>query len=139
MLLNNDGVMEKWLKMEFQNINKNIVKTQVTIAELLKMEVPKTNTRSGEDYLFDIEALSDFSSMVPILYHRRLRLPIYFYKDLRVKDSCFLTDEVAGLALQKTKDLDAVYTFKDGKLWLSRPLAWEISRKYPTLFQFVVY
>jgi len=139
MLLNNEGAMEKWLKVEFHNINKNIVKKQVTVAELLNMDKPKTETRSGEVYLFDFEALSDFSSMVPILYHRRLRLPIYFYKDLRVKDSCFLTDEVAGLALQKTKDLDSVYKFNEGKLWLSRPLAWEISRKYPTLFQFVVY
>lgn len=139
MILDNERALKKWLKFEFQNLNKNIVTRQVSIAELLKMEDPKTATRGGEEYHFDAKALQKFSSKIPKLYHSDLRLPIYFYKDLRVKDSCFLTDHIAVKVLHHTQDLDPMYDFTDDKLWLSRPIAHDIANKYPTLFQFVVY
>jgi uncharacterized protein (UPF0216 family) len=139
MVFNSESAMERWLKIEFHSLNRNLVKQQIPIDKLLKMEIPKTVTRGGEDYMFDSQTLRMFSNSIPQIYHRRLQLPIYFYRDLRVKDSCFLSDEVAVKALKHTKDLEFGYNFSDGKLWLSRPIAFDISRKYPTLFQFVIY
>jgi len=139
MILDSERALEKWLRYEFHNLNKNIVTRQVSIAELLKMEEPITSTRAGEEYRFDAGALQKFSSAIPKLYHSDLRLPIYFYQDLRVKDSCFLTDRTAVKVLHYTRDLDPMYDFTDDKLWLSRPIAHDIANKYTTLFQFVVY
>jgi uncharacterized protein (UPF0216 family) len=139
MILDNERVLERWLKIEFHNLNKNIVTRQVPIAELLKMEIPKTPTRTGEDYRFDTTSLQKLGSAIPKLIHSDLKLPIYFYKDLRVKDSCFITDQTAVKALRHTNDLDPKYGFRDDKLWLSRPIAHDIANKYPTLFQFVIY
>lgn len=131
--------MEKWLKFEFQNLNKNLVKKQILLADLLRMDVPKTVTRDGEKYFFDITSLERFSKAIPAIYQRKLLLPILFYKDLRVKDSCFLSDDIAIKALQKTNDLDPLYQTSENKFWMSRPIAHDIARKYPTLFQFVIY
>ena len=139
MVLKTDGALEKWLAMEFQNINRNTVKAQASIAALIKMEVPRLITKSGEEYQFDAPTLDNFARSVPKLYHNRLKLPIYFYKDMRVKDSCFIVDELAGKVLQDTKDLDGFYEFKGGKLWMSRPIAHDIAKKYPTIFQFIVF
>jgi uncharacterized protein (UPF0216 family) len=139
MVLESESAMERWLKFEFHNLNKNIVKNQVRLSDLIKMEKPKTETRDGNEYLFDNLALKKFSEDIPLIYHNQLRLPIFFYKDLRVKDSCFLIDEIAVSVLKHTNDLEFCYKFTDGKLWLSRPIAFDITRKYPTLFQFVIY
>jgi uncharacterized protein (UPF0216 family) len=139
MVLKTDSALEKWLAMEFQNINRNTVKTQASMATLIKMETPTLTTKSGEEYIFDNPTLDNFAKAVPKLYHNRLKLPIYVYKDLRVKDSCFIIDDVAAKVLHLTKDLDSLYEFKDGKLWMSRPIVHDIAKKYPTLFQFIVY
>ena len=92
MLFNNERALEKWLKFEYQNLNKNLVTHQVAVSELLEMDEPKTVTRAGEEYRFDIEYLNKFVEAIPRYYHRRLRLPITLYRDLRVRDSCFITD-----------------------------------------------
>ena len=42
MLLKNERAMEKWLKFEFLDLNKNLVNRQIPIADLLKMETPMT-------------------------------------------------------------------------------------------------
>lgn len=139
MLLDNERALKKWLKFEYQNMNMNLVTQQVAIADLLKMDTPKALTRTGEEYQFDAPTLKKFSKAVPRVYHWQLKLPIYFYRDLRVRDSCFITDEIAVKVLQHTNDLDAMYSFQNDRLWLSRPLAYDIVKKYPTIFQFIVY
>jgi uncharacterized protein (UPF0216 family) len=139
MVLKSDGALEKWLAMEFQNINRNTVKTQASIGTLIKMDNPKLVTKSGDEYKFDTATLENFAKAVPRLYYNRLKLPIYFYKDMRVKDSCFIVDDIAVKVLHHTKDLDSLYEFKDGRLWMSRPIAQDIAKKYPTIFQFIVF
>jgi len=139
MLLNNERALKKWLKFEYQNMNKNLVTQQIAIADLLKMDTPKALTRTGEEYRFDAPTLKRFGKTVPQIYHQQLKLPIYFYRDLRVRDSCFITDEIAVKVLKHTNDLDNMYSFQDDRLWLSRPLAHDIVKKYPTMFQFIVY
>ena len=139
MILKNDGALERWLKLEYHNLNKNVVNRQVSLAELLKMSKPETTTRGGEAYKFDPDALKKLGAVLPQVNHKKLSLPILFYRDLRVKDSCFIADRIAFAALQCTGDLDTMYEFRNDKVWLSRPLALEIANRYPTLFQFIVY
>ena len=139
MVLDRESAMERWLKFEFQNINKNIVKRQVSLAELLKMVTPKTETKDGVEYIFDPDSLNKFSLGIPQFYHGQLMLPIYFYSDLSVKGSCFISDEVAVKALHYTKDLEPGYQIQDGRLWLAKPIAFDLAKKYPTLFQFVLF
>jgi uncharacterized protein (UPF0216 family) len=139
MLLKNDRALMRWLKFEASNINSNLVSRQVAISDLLKMDKPKTLTKTGEEYLFDIEVLQNFNNTISILNQRRLKLPVFIYKDLRVRDSCFISDKTAFSALLETKDLDPMYKFEDDKVWFSRVIGHDIARKYPTLFQFVVF
>jgi uncharacterized protein (UPF0216 family) len=139
MLFNNESAMERWLKFEYGNINKNLVTNQKILAELLKMDDPVALTKDDETYQFDSDALMNFSREVPKIYHKRLKLPIIFYKDMRVKDSCFMVDELAVKVLKHTNNLDSMYRFQDGRLWVSKPIAHDIAKEYPTLIQFIVY
>ena len=139
MLLGNERAFEKWLKSEYHNLNKDLVTKKASLADLLKMDEPHTLTRAGNEYQFDIDALKKLGAAIPKLYHRRLELPISFYRDTRVSDSCIIAEKIVAAALQASNDLDPLYNFSKDKLWLSRPLATEIYNKYPTLFQFVVY
>jgi uncharacterized protein (UPF0216 family) len=139
MLLKNDRALKRWLKFEASNINSNLVSHQVIITDLLKMEKPMTMTKNGEEYYFNIEALGKFRNTISNLHQRRLKLPVFIYKDLRVRDSCFISDKTAFSALLETKDLDPMYKFENDKVWFSRVIGHDIARKYPTLFQFVVF
>ena len=69
MILDSERALERWLKFEFHNLNKNIVTQQVPIAKLLKMEIPKTSTGTGEDYQFDTASLQKLSSNIPKIFH----------------------------------------------------------------------
>ncbi len=139
MLLENERALHKWISRECKNLNKNLVTEQLTLSKLLKMKEPKTLTKTGDEYLFDLSTLQKLSQATPVMFHNRLKLPIYFYNDLRVKDSCFLVDEVAAKVLKSTNDLDSMYDFLNDKLWVSKPIANDIAIKYPTLIQFVIY
>ena len=139
MVLKTDRALERWLKFEAREINSNLVTRQINFSDLLKMEKPRTITKTGDDYYFNIEALQKLKNTISILHQRRLKLPVFIYKDLRVRDSCFISDKTAFFALQETKDLDPMYKFEDDKVWFSRVIGHDIARKYPTLFQFVVY
>lgn len=139
MLLDHERSLEKWLKFEYHALNKNLVTQKVVFSELLKIDSPKAYTKAGDEYKFNLDSLNKFSKAVPLQYHRKLRLPIYFYRDLRVKDSCFLSDDLIVKVLKHTKDLDSMYKLQDDNIWLSLPLAHEIANNYPTLFQFVVF
>jgi len=139
MPLKDTGTMEKWISLEFRRINQSLVRYQRVLFELLEMDVPALETKEGKEYLFDKKTLTDFARAVPVNYHKKLKLPIFFFKDTKVIDSCYLIDEMAVEVLKVTGDLNQMYRFRDKKLWLGRPLAYEIANKYPTLTQFVVH
>jgi uncharacterized protein (UPF0216 family) len=139
MPIKESGTMEKWINLEFRKLNQSLVRPQPTLFELLSMEVPKAESRDGGEYTFDRDALKRFAEAVPENYHKRLKLPIFFFKDTKVIDSCYLIDNTAVEVLKITGDLNDMYRFREKKLWLGRPLAYEIGNKYPTLVQFVVH
>jgi uncharacterized protein (UPF0216 family) len=125
--------------MEYRKLNQNTVANPIRLEELLKMPKPAAVTRGGEEYLFDTDTLHRFSEKVPTDLYKRLRLPIIFFTDTRIADSCYLADKHAFEALTKSGDLNPLYRLRDGKLWLSKPLAFDLANKYPTLVQFVVH
>ena len=139
MPLNEPRVMEKWISLEFRKLNQSLVKLQPTLFELLAMEHPVAETRDGGEYAFDKKALNDFARAVPEKFYRKLKLPIFFFKDTRVSDSCYIIDNIAAEVLMANGALNKLYRFREKKLWIGRPLAYEIGNKYPTLVQFVVH
>jgi uncharacterized protein (UPF0216 family) len=132
-------VMEKWIGHEYRNMNKSLVARQVVLSELLKKESPVARTRDGEDHYFDKISLEKLASVVPEKYHDRLKLPIFFFKNSKVPDSCYMIDDIAVDALKGSGDLNEMYRFREKKLWVGRPIAYEIANKYSTLIQFVVH
>ena len=46
-----------------------------------------------------------------------------------------VTDEVAVEVLRVKSEISPLRSFENGRLWLSKPIAYAILRKYPTLFQ----
>ena len=139
MPLKQPGSFEKWINLEYRNINKNMVARRLYIYDVIKMEIPKAETKAGEEYLFDKKALKALWKKLNKNLKEELKIPIIFFSDIRVSDSCYLTDESAVEALKHTKDLNPMYRIREGKLWLSKPIAMDIANKYPTLFQFVVH
>lgn len=65
----------------------------------------------------------------------RLKLPILFFFDFRVEDSCFLNDKHALEALQILSELGEMYRMRQGKVWVGKSMAYSIMRKYPTAIQ----
>lgn len=55
-----------------------------------------------------------------------------------VRDSCYLTDEIAVKALQALGDLGEGRRLTNGRLWVARAIAYAIARKYPTAIQFAM-
>jgi len=131
--------IEKWIGLEYRKLNQGLVARQVVLTDLLAEAEPSAKTRAGEDYRFDKSSLEKLASLLPDNIQKRLKLPIFFFKDSRVLDSCYLIDDTAAEAFKLTGDINELYRFRDKKMWMGRPIAYEISNKYPTLIQFVVH
>ena len=97
-----------------------------------------TVTKDGKEYRFSKKELAVFAEGLPDQLVRRLRLPVLFYCTADVPDSCMLADEVAAESLRAKNEISPLRTFEEGRLWISRPIAFAILRKYPTLFQMVL-
>ena len=95
-------------------------------------------TKGGEEYRFDRETLQQLGERLPESLHRKLRVPILFYSDMTVRDSCFLDDEYALEALQELGELNALRRMQDGRVWIARAIVYSIMEKYPTIVQIVM-
>jgi len=122
--------------MEVARINNSIVATRRSLAGLLTEEDPKAVTRRGGEYHFSRETLAALATGLPEDLRATLRLPILFLLDTDVRDSCYLADWTAVKALQVLGDLGEGRRATGGKLWVSRAIAYDIARKYPTAIQF---
>jgi uncharacterized protein (UPF0216 family) len=139
MPLKETGSLEKWISLEFRKLNASLVRRQPTLFELLEMEHPKAETHDGEEYTFDKKTLKELSQALPEKFHGKLKLPIFFFNDTRVPDSCYIIDDIAAEALTAIGELNPLYRFRKKKLWIGKPIAYEIGNKYPTLTQFVLH
>ncbi|ATU07405.1 DUF61 family protein [Methanohalophilus portucalensis] len=128
-------VFARWMKGEMGKINRAIVAQRKTLAQLLEEEVPHSRTRAGDRYVFDKEVIGMLGEEMPSELHDRLKLPILFFFDFRVEDSCFLNDRHALRALQNLSELGEMYRMRQGKVWVGKSMAYSIMHKYPTAIQ----
>jgi uncharacterized protein (UPF0216 family) len=133
-----DRVLFKWLKLEIGKINETIVTDRKRLSLLLEEAAPVAVTKGGEEYRFDRETLQQLGERLPESLHRKLRVPILFYSDMTVRDSCFLDDEYALEALQELGELNALRRMQDGRVWIARAIVYSIMEKYPTIVQIVM-
>jgi uncharacterized protein (UPF0216 family) len=136
--ISDEGVMMRWMQLELGRINLGIVKDRKKLSDLLLEERPVSVTKDGKEYRFDKDTLAAFASGIPEALQRKLRLPVLFYCSADVPDSCMVTDEVVVEVLRVKNEISPLRSFENGKLWLSKPIAYAILRKYPTLFQLVL-
>jgi uncharacterized protein (UPF0216 family) len=136
--ISDEGVMMRWMQLELGRINQGIVTDRKRLSDLLLEERPISVTKDGKEYRFDKDTLAAFASGIPETLQRKLRMPVLFYCSADVADSCMVTDEVAVEVLCVKSEISQLRSFENGRLWLSRPIAYAILRKYPTLFQLVL-
>lgn len=130
-----EGVLERWMKLELGRLNEGVVVDRKTLAELTKEERPVAVTKGGKEYRFERGALAHLAGRLDADIAERLRLPIIFYLDAEVKDSCALQDRVALEALVRLGELSPLRTFRGGRVWVARALAYSLTVRYPTLVQ----
>lgn len=134
-----EPVLRKWMGLEISRINDGVVKERKRLSLLLTEETPSAMTRSGREYLFDRAVLRDLGDTLPPDLHRTLRLPILFYFDMEVSDSCFLDDSSALAAFQVLGDLSPKREMVDGRVWVGRAIVFSLLRKYPTAVQIMMH
>jgi uncharacterized protein (UPF0216 family) len=133
-----ESVLTRWMGMEVARINDSVVAGRKTLAVLLAEESPMAVTRGGGEYHFNREVLSALADRLPGEIRGTLNLPILFFIDVDVRDSCYIADETAVQALRALGDLGEGRRLSGGRLWVARALAYAIARKYPTAVQFAM-
>ncbi|HVN65265.1 MAG TPA: DUF61 family protein [Methanomicrobiales archaeon] len=136
--ITDESVLTRWMGMEIARINDGVVAGRRSLAELLAEGDTEAVTRGGGEYHFSRETLAALAGRLPGELRAALKLPILFHLDMDVRDSCYLADETATEALRVLGDLGEGRKATGGRLWVSRAIAYDIARKYPTAVQFVV-
>lgn len=130
--------MTMWLALELKRMNEGTVAARKTLAELLGEPVPATITKGGQEYRFDRKVLETIAGAVDSRTKRHLKLPILFFFDTTVTDSCFIDDETAFLTLKQLGELSEMRRFADGRMFVGKPIAYAIASKYRTAVQIVM-
>ncbi len=123
--------------MEIGRINEGMVAERKTLSHLLAEKIPSSITKGGKTYRFNPKALERIANAMEPALQDRLRLPILFYADIDVPDSCYLTDPVALTVLQALGEISPLREMREGRLWVARPIAYAILHRYPTVFQII--
>jgi uncharacterized protein (UPF0216 family) len=133
--LSGESVLLRWIGLELGRMNSGIVSGRKTLAVLASEESPSAVTRSGGTYHFDPGTIRILAASLPEEIRRQLRLPIVFFFDSRVPDSCYLADETALAAFLSLGDLSSLRSFHEGRVWVGRAIVYELVRKYPAAVQ----
>ncbi|HOT02564.1 MAG TPA: DUF61 family protein [Methanolinea sp.] len=133
-----ESVLRRWMSLEMGKINDGVVSARVPLSLLLEMERPVATTRGGKEHVFDRGVIRKIGATLPLHLRSALKLPIVFYFDMEVSDSCMLADEVALAALQELGDLSIERRMENGKAWVGRALVFALLRKYPSAVQIMM-
>ncbi len=133
-----ESVLRRWMQLEIRKINATVVVERKTLTALCNEEFPSAPTKEGKDHVFNRDALRLLWRQIPPDIRDRVRLPLLFYSDMDVPDSCYLTDEFAVRALQVLGEISMLRVLREGKVWVSRPIVYAMMRKYPSLIQIVM-
>jgi uncharacterized protein (UPF0216 family) len=136
--ISDETVLMRWMQLEMGKINDGIVSERKTLARLLEDEDPHAMTKGGKEYHFSRDIIRLLGRNLPKKLHSRLKLPILFFFDSAVSDSCFLNDEYAVFALQELAEISPLRNMEGGKLWVGKPIVYAIMRAYPTAIQIMM-
>jgi hypothetical protein len=126
------------MRLEIGRINDGVVAERRRLSELIREEHPSSVTKGGNRYDFDRQVLLRLEQALPGELQRRLRLPILFYFDSTVPGSFFLADEAAVRALQCLEEISSLRRLQCGRLWIAKPLVYDIMNRYPTAVQIMM-
>jgi uncharacterized protein (UPF0216 family) len=136
--ITDESVLVRWMGLEIAKINEGVVLQRKSLAILLTEKDPVSVTKKGETFHFDPSVIAMLGKTLAEDLQRQLKLPVLFYSTPDVPDSCMCPDETALAALQLLGEVSALRTFEDGRFWISRPIAYAIMKKYPTVLQIVM-
>ena len=136
--IGDDSVLMRWMRTEINKMNDGIVSERKRLTQLLLEEKPTARTKGGKDHFFDTATLKTLSEKLPKNLHDKLKLPILFFFDNHVPDSCYLNDAHALQALQTLEEISRLRTMQQGRLWVGRSIAYSIMKKYLTAVQIVM-
>ena len=133
-----ESVLRRWMSLEMGKINDGVVSARVPLVSLLEMEKPAAVNRGGREHHFDREVIRKVGASLPVNLRSSLKLPIIFYFDMEVSNSCMLADEVALAVLQELGDLSRERRMEGGRMWVARALVFALLKKYPTAVQIMM-
>lgn len=136
--IRDESVLTRWMQLELGRMNDGVVSERKTLAQLVREDRPVSVTKAGKEYRFDREMIALLAQHLPADIHARLKLPILFFFDSTVNDSCFLADEPAFRALVLLGELSPLREMEDGRLWVGKPIVFAMMRKYPTILQIMM-
>lgn len=128
--------LKGWMNLEIRKTNQATVTRKPRLATLVSDENPSAPRRDGTTHTFDPDVLERLYEALSAFTRAELELPITFYLSHKAADNCYIQDETA---IQALTQLDAAHTTpREGKLWMSTPLARELAREWPTITQFLI-
>src|SRR5512139_2042674 len=136
--LSDESVLRKWMAIEMGRINDGVVVERPRLLTLITSDRPRAVTRGGKEYCFDRDTIHLLDEKLPPGLKAALKVPVIFYFDSNVADSCFLTDGVALECLQVLGELSRMRTMNEGRLWVGRAIVYSLMRKYPSFIQIMM-
>ncbi len=133
-----ESALRRWMSLEMGKINDGVVSARVPLSLLLEMERPVAATRGGREHVFDRHVIRKIGEALPVRLRSVIKLPIVFYFDMEVSDSCTLADDVAFAVLQELGELSMERRMEGGKAWVGRAIVFALVRKYPTAVQIMM-
>lgn len=131
-----EDTLKKWMNVEVHEANRAIVTRGPRLRELVSQEEPTAEKRNGEIHRFDPDVIDRLQEELSALVRVNLRLPITVYFDHTTDAGAYLSHE---WAIEAVEQLDLVEAeAREGKLWLSRAKAMQLSKEWPTVFQFLL-
>ncbi len=129
-----DRTLKKWFALEGHRLNEGLVTSPRPIDELLGQDEPSLPTKKGGEHTFDRETVERFADGLSPLVRSSIKLPITIYFSHQTQNDGYIQDKHA---IQAIEQLDLADTQpRDGKLWIGRPLAYDLAKAWPTVFQF---
>jgi hypothetical protein len=136
--ITDDSIINRWMNLEISKINNSIVTARKTLSQLLEEDNPSSKTKDGRKYLFKKEIINELGNRLPEHIQKKLKLPILFFFDLQVDDSCYINDKTAFEALQILGEIGYKREFRNNRHWMGKAIAYSIKKKYPSAVQIVM-
>lgn len=131
-----EDTLKRWMNLEIYQTNQATVTQPRFLPELLAEDEPAAEKRDGSIHRFDPDVLDELAEALSPLARIELKLPITFYLSHKTSDDCYVADDAAIEALAQLGVTDTEP--RDGKLWLSTPLARRFAKDWPGVAQFLI-